>query len=192
MISYIVSSYARGAPLNACLACLSTQRWMTEAIVCCNCTDDMILEDITAVAARYKHRTVATGKLGCETCYDSADMVAATARGDWLCFPSDDSLYVADFSHLMIETAEQTGADIVHCDMDYRQGTERSGWKPYTVLVSEPRMGMIDKTNFIVRRELFAGFPPHPRNWRDGALIEQLIINGARAEKAPGALVVHQ
>jgi hypothetical protein len=53
-------------------------------------------------------------------------------------------------------------------------------------------MGKIDKTNFIIRRELFKGFPPHRRNWRDGALIEQAIRDGAKPAKAPGVLVVHQ
>jgi hypothetical protein len=112
--------------------------------------------------------------------------------GDWLCFPSDDSLYVADFQRIMIETAVRTQADLVYCDMVYKCGSEQNDWKPYSVLESEPRMGRIDKTNFIIRRELFKGFPPHPRNWRDGALIEQVIRDGAKPAKAPGVLVLHQ
>jgi GT2 family glycosyltransferase len=192
MISYILSSYARGAPMDACLASIAVQRYMTEVIVCCNCTDPAILKIIEGIAARYGHRTVATGHKGCANCYDSANMEAPQARGEWLCFPSDDSLYVADFSRIMVDTAERTDADIVYCDMVYRLGTEVNSWKPYSILESEPHMGKIDKTNFIVRRELFKGFPDHPRNWCDGALIEQLIRDGARPVKAPGVLVIHQ
>ncbi len=92
----------------------------------------------------------------------------------------------------MIQTAVAKQADLVYCDMVYRCGTEINNWGPYTVLVSEPRIGKIDKTNFIIRRELFKGFPPHPRNWCDGAMIEQAIRDGAKAAKAPGVLCVHQ
>jgi hypothetical protein len=99
---------------------------------------------------------------------------------------------VADFQRIMIETAVRTQADLVYCDMVYKCGSEQNDWKPYSVLESEPRMGRIDKTNFIIRRELFKGFPPHPRNWRDGALIEQVIRDGAKPAKAPGVLVLHQ
>ncbi len=119
-------------------------------------------------------------------------MDSTLAEGDWLCFPSDDSLYVADFAKIMIETAVREQADLVYCDMVYKCGSEVNEWKPYSILESEPRMGKIDKTNFIIRRELFKGFPPHPRNWRDGALIEQVIRDGAKPAKAPGVLVLHQ
>ncbi len=143
------------------------------------------------ICARYYGGMERTG-FETDDCYKSANLIAPKADGDWLCFPSDDSLYVADFQKIMIETAVRERADLVYCDMVYKCGSEKNGWKPYSVLNSEPRMGKIDKTNFIIRRELFKGFPPHPRNWRDGALIEQVIRDGAKATKAPGILVVHQ
>ena len=56
-------------------------------------------------------------------------------------------------------------------------------------------MGCMDKTNFIIRRELFKGFPPHPMDYRDGALAEQFVkksTESSKTAKAPGCLVVHQ
>ena len=192
VISYIVSAYDRVDSLVACLASLDTQDGEKEVFVCDNGPGSISLErGIPSVAIDYAVAYEWTGPT-CHSCYDSANKIAPLADGDWLCFPSDDSLYVADFQKIMIETAVRTQADLVYCDMVYKCGSEVNGWKPYTVLESEPRMGKIDKTNFIIRRELFKGFPPHPKNWRDGALIEQAIRDGAKHAKAPGILCIHQ
>jgi hypothetical protein len=56
---------------------------------------------------------------------------------------------------------------------------------------AQPRTCAIDKTNFLVKRTVFKGFPPHESDWRDGALAEQLVAEGIRHGKAPGVLVVH-
>lgn len=167
--------------LNACLACVDAQDGEKQVFVCDN---DPNYNGHTP--GRY-----ATGAAGCKTCYESANHMAPYATGDWLCFPSDDSLYVQGFSRIMLETAERTGADMVYCDCVYHR-PDSSHWKPYTVLDVQPSIGRIDKTCFILRRELFNGFPPHPRGYCDGALIEQLVSDGVRHAKAPGILVVHQ
>ncbi len=191
MISYIVSVYDRWRLLNASLASIAANEADKEILVCCNCTDDAAIEDCRAVCERYGASYHLTG-FEADNCYDSANKVALLSNGDWLCFASDDSLYVADFQKVMIGTAVREKADLVYCDCVYKCGSEVNGWKPYSLLESEPRMGKIDKTNFIIRRELFKGFPPHPRNWRDGALIEQVIRDGAKPAKAPGVLCIHQ
>ncbi len=191
MISFIVSVYDRVEMLNACLATLAVQDVDKEIIVCGNHMDEDILIACGLVADEYGAIFKPTGRLGAKSCYESADMVAERALGEWLCFPSDDSLYVKHFSRIMLETAWSESADVVYCDCIYRQDANMGPWS-YSVLDTHPRIGAIDKTCFIVKRELFKVFPPHPRGWQDGALIEQLIRDGARHAKAPGCLVVHQ
>ena len=191
MISYIVSVYDRPDFLNACLATLAVQSWPREIVVCGNHTDSDMLIACGLVANDYDAILKTTGRLGAKTCYESAEMVAPKTNGDWLCFPSDDSLYVCEFSRIMLETAARENADLVYCDCVYRQDAAAGGWR-YSVLDTQPKIGAIDKTCFIVKRDLFEGFPQHPKGWRDGALIEQLVKEGARHAKAPGVLCVHQ
>lgn len=170
---------------------------------------------IQAVCDRYMAMNVRTGEVGCKECYDSANWViekwcemewtaqkkgeaethrmrGGTIEGGWLCFPSDDSLYVCGFTEIMLGEAHRTSAGLVYCDIDYRSANPASKWKSYSILETEPRMGRIDKISFILRRELFIGFPPHPKGWRDGALVEQLVQQGVKTAKAPGVLVLHQ
>ncbi len=192
MISYIVSVYDRPEMLNACLATLNVQACPSEIIICGNHQDENMLIACGLAAMQYDLKVEATGRLGAKTCYESANMMADKARGQWLCFPSDDSLYVQGFSEIMLETAQRDNADLVYCDCLYRLGSEPGTWKPYTVLDTQPAMGRIDKTCFIVKRDVFSGFPTHPKGWCDGALIEQMVKDGVRMAKAPGCLVVHQ
>lgn len=196
MISFIVSVYDRPKMLNACLATLDVQDEPGEIIVCGNHGDEDMLIACGLMADRYGATFKATGRMGCGQCYESANMAAKWATGEWLCFPSDDSLYVQGFSKIMLETAQRESADVVYCDLDYRQGSERSNWKPYTILEASPTMGRIDKTGFIIKRELFnefGGFPQHPRFWSDGQLFNQLVIwKSIKMAKAPGCLAVHQ
>jgi hypothetical protein len=192
MISYIVSVYDRPLFLTACLGSLGVQSFQTETIVCANHVDENMLMACGLCCMDADVRIEHTGIAGAKNCYESASMVAPNAKADWLCFPSDDSLYVCQFSGIMLETAAKTGADLVYCDCVYRQDETAGRWPAYKVLTTEPRMGKIDKTCFILRRELFNGFPPHPKGWSDGALIEQLVRDGVRHAKAPGVLVVHQ
>ncbi len=189
MISFIVSVLDRPHFLNACLASLAVQEGPKDIIVCANSKDQGVLTQIEAVCLDYDVQMEDTGIAGATTCYESANMVAGKALGDWLCFPSDDSLYVCKFSEIMLSV----DADLVYCDCVYRGGeTAAPYWKQYSVLGTQPRIGKIDKTCFIVRRNLFKGFPAHLRNWSDGALIEDLVKQGVRHAKAPGVLVVHQ
>ncbi len=184
MISFIVSACDHPRELDCCLASLRVQGG--EIVVC----DNGLLSDAKIHFDGAKR--LFTGVAGARNCYESANMVYAEAAGEWLCFPSDDSMYVARFADIMLSRAEKTGAGLVYCDCVYALGSEQNHWPNYTVLDSSPRMGRIDKTCFIVRRELFTGFPPHPQNYRDGALIEELVRSGVKHAKAPGVLVVHQ
>ncbi len=201
MISFIVSVYDRTDMLGGCLETLAVQDDPKQLIVTMNGTKEQnhkIIERTKGHNAIWSH----TGLSGAKNCYEAALMAIETrgpmgkpmnlVKGDWLCFPSDDSLYVQGFSRIMLQTANLHAADLVYCDCVYRQDKAAGNWPEYTTLETEPRMGRIDKTCFILRRELFKGFPQHPKGWSDGALIEQLIAQGVRHAKAPGILVVHQ
>ncbi len=194
MISFIVSVYDRPEFLNACLASLNVQDGPYEIIVCGNHKDEGMLIACGLVTMQYDVKVEPTGHMGANNCYESANMMAQKAKGDWLCFPSDDSLYVCKFSEIMLETAERQDADLVYCDCVYRQDKTIGKWPSYDVLKVQPQMGLIDKTCFIVKRDVFLknGFEPHLKGWSDGKLIERLIAQGVPHAKAPGVLVVHQ
>lgn len=193
-ISFIVSAYNRAPELAACLASLALNP-PGKLVVVCNATDPRQLEAHRHIANQFSAVFIETAIHGATCCYSASEIAAnlgGIAETEWLCFPSDDSLYVQDFAKIMLATAVKHNADLVYCDCVYRVGSEQNDWPAYTILDVSPRMGRIDKTCFIVRRNKFKGFPPHARGWRDGALIEQLIAEGIRHAKAPGVLVVHQ
>ncbi len=196
MISFIVSVYDRPLSLDVCLATLGIQKFKSDVTVCLNGLGENILAACSLVVGHHDVRLLETGKMGARDSYESAGMAAPHTTGEWLCFPSDDSLYVENFSGIMLETAARTGAELVYCDCVYKQGSVNGKWPAYTVLDVQPSMGRIDKTTFIVKKSLFCslryGFPPHARGYRDGALIEELMRAGVRHAKAPGVLVVHQ
>src|ERR1700688_397364 len=190
MISFIVSVYDRLPNLDILLPMLAAQPMPHEVIVCEN--GEPYTGDGMDCPETYFHRTCTWGAGA--SAYESANAVCERGipRGEWLCFPSDDSLYVADCSKIMLETAEREKADLVYCDCVNKQGSVMGTWPPYSVLNVQPRIGLIDKSCFILKREKFTGFPPHPQDYRDGALIEKLVAEGIRGAKAPGVLVVRQ
>lgn len=191
LISFIVSVYDRSWSLNACLASLRVQHDLSQSVVCCNSTIQKDMDAIKDLCGHYSIGFMSTG-FDAGNCYDSVNAAVKTVCGEWLCFPSDDSLYVADFSKMMLATAEREKADFVYCDCVYKQGSISGNWPPYSVLETQPKIGRIDKTTFILKRDKFHGFPPHPHDYRDGALAEELVRGGVRHAKAPGVLAIHQ
>ena len=193
MISFIVSANERPHMLNCSLASLAAQTVAGEIIVTLNHPDEQMNLAHRLACTYFDARWLETGTRGAKCCYSAAGMGALETSGEWLCFPSDDSYYVPRFSEIILRTAAEKQADLVYCDCLYAVGDPKHSpnWRPYSVLNTQPRMGRIDKTCFIIRRELFKGFPPHPQGYRDGALIEQLGKDGVKMAKAPGILVVH-
>ena len=193
-ISFLVSVYDRPHFLNACLATLAVQPDPKHVAVLDNSTDSTMSVDIGLIAHRYGFDHALTGRRGAANCYEAANLALTEGNiyGDWICFPSDDSLYVCGFSEIILAEAQRTGAGLIYCDCVYRQDPLVGSWPAYQVLESSPKMGRIDKSNFIVRRKLFTGFPRHEKGWCDGAFVEQLVQRGVRTAKAPGCLVVHQ
>jgi glycosyltransferase involved in cell wall biosynthesis len=130
---------------------------------------------------------------GGTSCYRSGNTAARFAKGDYLCFPSDDGYYVPGFTALMLDAAEKNNWDLVYCDLldDPRQ----LGY--YGVRHVKPALGYIDKTCYIVKREVFesiGGFPPGEDgdDWAaDWWLVEKLIALGVSHGKLTQLLVVH-
>jgi hypothetical protein len=124
-----------------------------------------------------------------KTCYHSAEHGAAFAEGKYLCFPSDDSYYVPRFQELMVQAAESRDLQLVYCDMLF-DGRRMGG--RYGVLNVQPQLNHIDKTGFLVRRDVFDGF--HEKDASpaaDGYFIEEMLRRGIRHGKVQDVLAVH-
>ncbi len=194
-ISFIVSAYDRPMCLNACLATLALQTESLELIVCINSTDRAMYKRNEAICNRYGALALPTGKMGARCCYSSADIAAKVAKGEWLCFPSDDSIYMPGFSDLMLRAARESNLDLVHCNMVYDPMglIQKSG--RYGLMESRPQINYIDKTNFMVKRKLFKGFPGKKiegHSQCDVLFIEDVMRRGARQGKPDGPiLAVH-
>jgi len=132
-------------------------------------------------------------RCGGTSCYRSGNIAARFAKGEYLCFPSDDGYYVPGFAALMLEAAEKNSWDLVYCDLldDPRQ------FGRYGVRDVKPALGHIDKTCYIVKRSVFLGMGGFPleeksNDWAaDWWLVEELIKCGVRHGKLNQLLVVH-
>jgi hypothetical protein len=163
-----------------------------EIILCDNSTD-IASRDSNVWAAELLHcRYVYTGGMGepiRSICYHSPSYTEP--EGDWLCFPSDDSYYVPRFAEFMLRAATENHWEFVYCNMVY---DPRLHVQHYGVLDQRPVIGGIDKTGFIVTRRAFdavGGWPPHPNDFRDGALAEKLVAAGIAHGKLPDVMVFH-
>ncbi len=197
LISFIVSAYDRPKSLRACLGSLSAQTEPHELIVCCNSLQQCQIDMHRKVCEEFDAKLYLTGRWGATCCYSSAEMIVdrGYAHGDWLAFPSDDSLYVGRFSEIMLRAARENRWDLVYCNMVYDSPMPLSNYH-YGDLDVQPRLGRIDKTGFLLRREWFKKFPGKNPTGSfadcDGKLIRDLVDKGIKHGKAPGRLAVHQ
>ena len=186
--TFIVSAFNRPVHLRLCLLSLVVQ---TRKDWSCIVTDNSKTERNRVAVNEIGDSRIAyipTGEF-CPSCYHSAEVGAVLATGEWLAFPSEDSYYCDDFLERMIE--ESSDADFVHCDLLYdKRLTGRR-----VAMRSEPKNGFIDKTNWIVRRSKFIGFPdkrddgsPCPA---DGQAVERMVALGRRTKHVPEILCVH-
>jgi GT2 family glycosyltransferase len=189
-ISYIVSCYDRPDCLICCLASLKLQTHKNyEIIVTDNSTDEETMEKHRKTCEQFGAKYMNTRAI---TCYHSAEMGAKVAVGRYLCFPSDDSYYMPKFGESLLQAAHEHDAAFAFCEMIHNEAPPT-----YTHRVRgvKPRLGYIDKTGFIVRRDLFPYFPCKPvlpvPCGADGLLIEYLKKAGAKYVKIDDVLVVH-
>ena len=200
-ISFLVSACDRPRCLWASLGSLVAQTLPElEAIVLCNSPDDRLQAEHAAIVQAF-----ADSRLRCVNswhdapgswdCYHAADWAVAEglAAGEFVCCASDDSYYCPEFAASLCAAAETQNLDLVYCDLlyDARLGGKR------TVLPGLPEVDHIDKTNFIVRRRRWIGFPTKivgPEaciSWADGEAVEAMLARGYRHARVPEVLVVH-
>jgi len=143
---------------------------------------------------KFKYRntrldTQISGAIHTHSMYMATELGVAATTAEWLCFPNDDSYYVPWFAERMLMAAEQNDCDLVYCDMVH--GTPEGG---HHWLKAQPQQCSIDKTNFILKRSWFEGFPDtsgdnyHIGDW---LLIESLLKRGIRHGRVPQILCVH-
>ncbi len=209
-VTYVVSAYNRPEMLRCCLSSLAVQTDRDFEVI--------VADNASAFEMTQQHQEIVDDLRDsrfrrCDTnwvktcagwdCYHSAEYVAKNwAKGDWLCFPSDDSYYVPTFQQTMLYCAEKNGWDLVYCDIirnddsvDGRKVTGAQGDYYFNWNVA-PAVGGIDKTGFFVRRPFFSDFPgkatdtPIPTVC-DGLFVERAVKNGVRHGKAEGILAVH-
>lgn len=205
-ISYIVSAYNRPLMLPACLWSLAQQTHRSfEVIVTDNSTDRGI--------AKHQERTVdqinASGLLGnpaprfvyvntsqkikISDCYRSAlYAVENHARGNWYCFPCDDTYLVPEFGERMLAAAYSRNADFLYCKYCV-VGADASSYSGYRVWTMTP--GRTIKTSLFVRASVFQGFPgiadsaaPVLADWAYSSRMRERNIRTATVDEV---LVVH-
>lgn len=197
MISFIVSSYNRGVYLLTCLASLLSQNADKEIIVTDNSNDPEHKRFIAGFASiSDKIKVVDTDIHMSENrfteCYRAANYAAVNhAKGEWLCFPSDDNYYVPPFSEIMLQEANASNSDLVYCDFLYDPRWSGRYYSPVSAL---PKYGFFDKGCFIIKRDLFhklEGFTIMNNDSTDFDLVNRSISTEAKISKAPGVLMVH-
>ena len=169
MISFIVSAFDRPLLLPGCLWSLAAQTHKDfEVIVTDNATDpkiaaqhkravEMVRDWSPKFARRFKYVRTAN-KIEVSDCYWAAEYaIKHHARGNWYCFPCDDSYYVPDFARRMLTAAYQHGWVI--CGQAV-VGPEASGGSGYRVWNQTP--GKSIKTTFMVKANKFPGFAGKP------------------------------
>ncbi len=192
-LAFIVSTHNDPLALSCCLASIRLQKLNSECTiriyVTDNSTDPLAMDNIMGVCRMYdasyylmQHKEASYGS-------SAALLADGLVLEDYICFASSDGYYVPGFTITMLEVAQRLDSAMVYCNCLYDPRLHGRG--VYSVLDTVPEMRWIDKTSFIVRRTLFKGWPPHPKDWRDGALVEEFVKDGHRIDKAKGVLVVH-
>ncbi len=166
-ISYIISAYNRPWMLPVCVWSLLGQSHRNfEVIVTDNATDKWTIaahQKAIADAKAYdpsraeRFIYVHTGKkIKVSDCYWSAEWaVKNIARGQWLCFPCDDTYLAPEYGARMLTRAYEKSLDMVICG-DVVLGPEGNGRVGYKHWKMVP--GRASKTTFMVRADKFPGF----------------------------------
>jgi glycosyltransferase involved in cell wall biosynthesis len=198
-VTYIVSAFDRPDRLACCLWSLKVQTDPDfEVIVADNSTDFAIFLEHSRITnsladRRFRHcNTSRHANSPGWDCYWSAEwIVEHEAKGEWICLPSDDSYYVPVFQEALLAAAANNNWQLVYCDMLY----DRRISGRYSKLEVEPHENAIDKTGFLVHRDVWIGFPDKPHvpqaSACDGMMAAELVKRGVRHGKVSEILAVH-
>ena len=199
MISFIVTAYNRPLALRTCLSSLCQQTIEDWEIKIMDNSDHFYLQNkevyegfhysrMSYQTTKDKTITDANSSGHKYSLYKATEIGVENTKGKWLCFPNDDSYYCPWFTERMLRAAEKNTWDLVYCDI------VMGGPKEHHLLEARPKLCCIDKTNFIMRREWFQGFPQgHGDSYpqADGLMIEELVRRGIRHGRVPEVLCVH-
>ena len=192
MITFIVSTYNKSLQLMTCITSLLVQNVAKEIIICDNSDNPTSIqgnEGIVSIAPSIIRRIdTSTVEPKHFASYATANSVYEEAKGEWLCFPSDDSYYVPGFAEIMLEHATRFDRDLVYCDFIY---DPRYNGCYYQVVQAAPIARCIDKTIFLVKKEFFKGFELEDTTWCDWLTFKSIIDSGANHGHVPGVMVVH-
>lgn len=192
-LAFIVNTCNDPLALSCCLASIKLQKLNRECTigvyVIDNSSSELMAANIKEVCRMFCAEYISYETK--DSCYTVSEMLLGTdlVKEDFICFASSDGYYVPGFTQIMLEVVNRLGSDLVYCNCLYDPRLHGRGL--YSVLDTLPEMRWIDKTCFIIRRSLFKGWPPHEKDWRDGALVEAWVKKGYRLDKAKGVLVVH-
>lgn len=193
-LSFIVSAFNRPLHLRLCLSALIIQTFADfEIIVMDNAVDSDIRAQNRALCEmdeRIRYFPSYNGDQSRISCYFSGDYAALKlAQGEWLSFPSEDSWYAPWYAEKLLRLAGEQNLELVYSNL-LMTGPNGTG-----VLNCEARVCMIDKTNFLVKRDRFIPFPNKQPDGSgscsDGDLIDDLVRQGIRHGKYPEVLAAH-
>lgn len=164
-ITYIVSAFNRPVMLPVILWALAGQKHRNfEVIVTDNATDDetsakhrAAVQCVQGNVPEIPFRYVRTAKkIHVADCYHSAEYAIKTyARGQWYCFPCDDTYLAPDFGQKMLKAAYSHGWQFVYTK-SVVVGSEASGGSGPQIWTMQ--VGRTVKTSFIVKASIFPGF----------------------------------
>ncbi len=181
MISFIISAYGEADRMPLILSSLKLQTVQDFEVFV---TDNKGSDEVKRITESYGYNYLHTDF---DNCYDSAHQAVPLTKGDWLCFPANDSYYVPLFLELMLE-GDKFDAEFIYCDMLYDPRLRGE----YAAVDVYPAYGKIDKGGFLLKRSRFKAFPKISyRSPSDWYLVESLLAEGVRTYKAKGVLWIH-
>ncbi len=187
-ISFLVTANSKPEALAITLTSLNLQKKCSIEILVSNNATGQMREDITSICEMCDVTEVQNDE---PECYSATNMLAKRARGKFLCFPSEEDYYTPIFGQKLLAHARRFKLDLVYCDCIYDSRYIGS----YEVMRVQPIIGHIDKGGFLLKRQLFHGWPDTPTlpisSLCDGKLIENLRGDGISFGKIPEVLWVH-
>ena len=198
-ISFVVAAFGNFSVLRTCLSSLLNQTMQDFEIIVCDNDPESDQEYMAAEIARMdpsiryewtadRTKVIPPGCRHRRCLYTATEIGVALTSGEWLCFPSADTYLAPVFAERMLRAAEVTNCSLVTCD--FISGCPD---RKYLTIEAAPRVFRIDKSAFILKGEMFAGFPDKVEHYEeaDGLLIERLARAGASRKRVAEVLVCH-